>query len=137
VHGSETVAPNLVSPTYRAARRRRPPPGVASRRGEHTCSFYVSLFVYFLGQLPLTSLSGSLLYCATSSIFTCVHTVRLGHFCVCELTPLPSVKKDTFHGSLKSMMKDKDGGIEEKEEVYQASKCVGVLARCELSSLLR
>ena len=52
-------------------------------------------------------------------------------------TPLPSVKKDTFHGSLKSMMKDKDGGIKEKKEVYQASKCVGVVARCELSSLLR
>ena len=31
-------------------------------RGEHTCSFYVSLFLYFLGQLPLSSLSGSLYY---------------------------------------------------------------------------
>ena len=52
-------------------------------------------------------------------------------------TPLPSVKekKDTFHGSLKSMMRDKDGDLE--EVLYWASKCVGVLARCELSSPLR
>ena len=53
-------------------------------------------------------------------------------------TPLPSVKKDTFHGSLKSMMmRAKDGDLEEEKEDYWASKCVGVVARCELSSRLR
>ena len=58
---------------------------VTVARGEHTCSFYVSLFLYFLGQLPLTSLSGSL--CYKQRFHLCSHR-SLGHFCVCELTTL-------------------------------------------------
>ena len=62
---------------------------VTVARGEHTCSFYVSLFLYFLGQLPLTSLSGSLsgscpLHFLGQFPVTSFDTL----FCGCELTPM-------------------------------------------------
>ena len=50
MHGSETVAPNLVAPTYRAARRMRPPPEVATR-GEESDRFCPSgLFIFFIAR---------------------------------------------------------------------------------------
>ena len=53
MNGMETVAPNLVVPNIRAARRMRPPPGVATR-GEESDRFCPSGLL-LLGQLPLTS----------------------------------------------------------------------------------
>ena len=54
MNGMETVAPNLVVPNIRAARRMRPPPGVATR-GEESDRFCPS-GLFLLGQFPLTSL---------------------------------------------------------------------------------